>query len=908
MKKIIKGISVLLTVCLLLSVTGISALAETPPEDKMVTKEPKPESVEVDVVVDAPPVETPTGQTSPAETPTAQTSTAEASTTQTSTVEASTTQTSTAEASTAQTSAGEASTAQTSAGEASTAQTSTAEASTAQTSDAVVPAEASAPAVNDGTPASEESESKEPASEESESKEPASEESESKEPASEEAESEKSASEEPASEESESKEPASEESESKEPASEESASEESASEESASEESASKEPESKEPASEESESKEPASEEPTSEKPASEELESKEPASEEPAGKEPVSEKPDTQQADAVSESPAVLRSAELRVGDHMITVTGELPEGTELKVVKIPEDVVTGMTGKKTLFTYDICLMLDGQVWQPEDYGKDVEVTISNAADAGGEDDISILHVKASVIDREGKLSEGALAAALKGLADGSVGKENLSTDKSSNGFSFRTSSFSLYLAEMKNSGQSVLLVSNSENAGDSEAEAEQNGIVLKGEGSFDILVTGTLETEGTPVLISKEVTPENVSITVWKIDGAVKDAEGEEHVVAEGTPGTEPKTITDDSREVERSIHYIIRVEPSQQDMIGLSGTEEVHGYDTATENSTVTLKVRVPDGYTLTGAYNGEGEKIALEKDPDGNYYVEVPRGGGVFLSVELEKDEDHDTDWGDWSYSWSPCSEKNEDKDRFCIVSFDFNGGTLNGSAGPVFTRVEIGETVTLLDAPTRPGYRFVRWASSPEVSVSMPGESFTLTECVRFVAVWDGPAWPVGGDHDDDDDDDDDDEDEGPDVTETVRIDQDSDEELNLSSVRVTGEKATGIEILSATQEIDVDRDVTVKGGTGGAAGIDITAAGRTVTDEVEIGDGMTVSAAGGNAAGIQTAASAGGQIDLLIQGDTGVSSDSGTSTGIAAFADSSSGVAIVIEGDLITKG
>jgi hypothetical protein len=65
---------------------------------------------------------------------------------------------------------------------------------------------------------------------------------------------------------------------------------------------------------------------------------------------------------------------------------------------------------------------------------------------------------------------------------------------------------------------------------------------------------------------------------------------------------------------------------------------------------------------------------------------------------------------------------------------------------------------------------------------------------------------------------------------------------------------------------------------------------------------------MTVSAAGGNAAGIQTEASAGGQIDLLIQGDTGVSTDSGTSTGIAASADSTSGVAIVIEGDLITKG
>ena len=857
MKKIIKGISVLLTVCLLLSISGISALAETP-ENERVKEEQQPAPAEVTVVVDAPPVETPTGQTSTAEAPTAQTSTVEAPTAQTSTAEAPTAQTSTAEASTVQ--------------------TSTAEASTAQTSDAVVPAEASAPAVNDGTPASEESESKEPASEESESKEPASEE-----PASEEPASEESASEEPASEESESKEPASEESESEKSASEEPASEESESEESATEESESEESESEESKSEETKTKEPASEEA---------------AIEEPAGKEPVSEKPDTQQAAAVGGSSAVLRSAELRVGDHMITVTGELPEGTELKVVKIPDDIVAAMAGKITLFSYDICLLVDGQVWQPEDYDKDVEVTICDAAEKNREDRVSILHVKKSVIDGEGRLSEDALAAALKGLNDGSVGKENLSTDKNANRFSFKTSSFSMFLA------QSYLLVSNSENTGSSE----ENGIVLDDEGNFDILITGTLETGGTPVLISDSVTPENVSITVWKIDGAVKDEKGEEHVVAEGTPGEEQKKITEASSKVEESIHYIIRVEPSQQDMIGLSGTEEVHGYDTATEGSTVTLKVKVPDGYTLTEAYNGEGEKIALEKDPDGNYYVEVPRGGGVYLSVELEKDEDHDTDWGDWSYTWSPCSEKNEDKDRFCIVSFDFNGGTLNGSAGPVFTRVEIGETVTLLDAPTRPGYRFVRWASSPEVSVSMPGESFTLTECVRFVAVWDGPAWPVGGDHDDDDDDDDDDEDEGPDVTETVRIDQDSDEELNLSSVRVTDEKATGIAILSATQEIDVDRDVTVKGGTEGAAGIDITAAGRTITDEVEIGDGMTVSAAGGNAAGIHAAASAGGQIDLQVEGDTGVSSDSGTSTGLAASADSSSGVAIVIEGDLSTKG
>ncbi|MBO7669468.1 MAG: hypothetical protein J6S60_02660, partial [Oscillospiraceae bacterium] len=62
MKKMIRGISVILTVCLLLSISGISALADTLPEDKTetVTEEQKPAPVEVDVVVNT--TEAPTAE------------------------------------------------------------------------------------------------------------------------------------------------------------------------------------------------------------------------------------------------------------------------------------------------------------------------------------------------------------------------------------------------------------------------------------------------------------------------------------------------------------------------------------------------------------------------------------------------------------------------------------------------------------------------------------------------------------------------------------------------------------------------------------------------------------------------------------------------------------------------------
>ena len=126
--------------------------------------------------------------------------------------------------------------------------------------------------------------------------------------------------------------------------------------------------------------------------------------------------------------------------------------------------------------------------------------------------------------------------------------------------------------------------------------------------------------------------------------------------------------------------------------------------------------------------------------------------------------------------------------------------------------------------------------------------------------------------------------------------------------MNLRSVRVTGEEATGIEIISATQEIDVDRDITVKCGSKGATGIDIITVGREINNEVETGDGVTVSSAGGDAVGIHTAARSDGHIDLEVEGDTRVSSDSGESTGIAAYADRDSSVTIAIEGDLSTRG
>ena len=456
----------------------------------------------------------------------------------------------------------------------------------------------------------------------------------------------------------------------------------------------------------------------------------------------------------------------------------------------------------------------------------------------------------------------------------------------------------------------------------------AKDAGIVLEGAGEFDILVAGTLKTQGTPILIDKSVNPDNVSITVWKIEEPVQaGGKNEKHVVLEGKLG-EAQAVTNASKKVEAGIRYIIKIEPSQEELINLEGTEKSHGYNTAKEGETVTLKISVPDGYKLVGAYNGDGDKVPLKKDDQGNYYVVVPKAGGVYLSAEFEEDsDDDDDDECSGSGTVSVCSYADRSRDREeCDLAgkcnriiYDLNGGTLNGDKGPIIVQAELDKEYKLLDAPKKPGARFLRWASScKDVRVSKPGDAFVFEHCVKFTAVWDDDSAGRCGRHkvrkdcddeeddaedDDEDDGDEDDEDteendDGPDVTKTVRITEANDEELNINSIKVDDNPAVGIEIIAA-RDVDVDEDITVTGGDQGATGIKASAEGKSVTSEVETGSGMKVKSEG-SSVGIEASASDGGSLSVDFEGSIDVSSGSGSSVGISAHADSGSSVSIEV--------
>ena len=137
-------------------------------------------------------------------------------------------------------------------------------------------------------------------------------------------------------------------------------------------------------------------------------------------------------------------RSVQIQVGDHIITASGAFPEGTEIQAVEIPKDKAAQMSGKAALFAYDIRLVVDGKVWQPEEYGKDVQISLRNPDGSLENLEVDILHVKADLLDEEGALSDEAVASTIQDLDAGSVEKETLGTGAEEGGVAFSTASFS--------------------------------------------------------------------------------------------------------------------------------------------------------------------------------------------------------------------------------------------------------------------------------------------------------------------------------------------------------------------------------------------------------------------------------------------------------------------------------
>ena len=140
------------------------------------------------------------------------------------------------------------------------------------------------------------------------------------------------------------------------------------------------------------------------------------------------------------------------------------------------------------------------------------------------------------------------------------------------------------------------------------------------------DVLVTETISGKQKSVEVDENANPENFDLTVWEI---VKP-NGNAAEYADGTA----------AEDIEKSIKYIIRIDPDSQDKITVtdaygSALELSHGYPIAKENAVIYVKSL--DGEELNSVTNGKTQKTALSKDAEGNFFLNVPKGGAVWLAA-------------------------------------------------------------------------------------------------------------------------------------------------------------------------------------------------------------------------------------------------------------------------------
>ena len=217
-------------------------------------------------------------------------------------------------------------------------------------------------------------------------------------------------------------------------------------------------------------------------------------------------------------------------------------------------------------------------------------------------------------------------------------------------------------------------------------------------------------------------------MQLAIWEIK---PDDEG--HLVERviGYDNDDQPIMAEDEN-ILQQIQYIIRIEPTQKDMISTQGTTELDGYQVAHEGDTVTLKLNIPRGYAVAAAYGDVGQQVALLKDANGDYYIVVPRGGGVLLSLKLRR--------------------ANASTVK---VTFDPNGGVVEGHDSAYSISAQLNKEIILPTPDEREGYEFIGWygadygkdsekwaePAEDDAGILKGGAAFKVEKGIIFTAIW-----------------------------------------------------------------------------------------------------------------------------------------------------------------------
>lgn len=205
----------------------------------------------------------------------------------------------------------------------------------------------------------------------------------------------------------------------------------------------------------------------------------------------------------------------------------------------------------------------------------------------------------------------------------------------------------------------------------------------VMQDSGTVDIVIEGTLKSQSDAVLlgaVNEENPTDNLNITVWKIES------GTNSIVGVADLEEDFGKVSEETRQkVEQSINYIIKIDENQTNSISLSNTRKINDLDTARATEEVAVKLNIPKGYRLLDAYSDVNHTVKLQGNSKDGYYLVVPSGGGVYVSLSLARIEnyfdDDDDDDDDYTYRGNFIGNIRIDSLSDDDYKFDENTGVL-----------------------------------------------------------------------------------------------------------------------------------------------------------------------------------------------------------------------------------
>lgn len=154
-------------------------------------------------------------------------------------------------------------------------------------------------------------------------------------------------------------------------------------------------------------------------------------------------------------------------------------------------------------------------------------------------------------------------------------------------------------------------------------------------------------------------------------------------------------------------------------------------------ADKDETFTVLFEDEDGFELKRVEDLELNDPVDEYTPSKTDYV-FDKWSPSFESTVKAEDANKDSKIV-YTAVWDEDMNENHipDKDEKKYITYDPNGGTFRGGSAPKNIEYHYNQTITIAEAPTRAGYRFLYWKGSEY----QPGDKYTVLDDHKFVGQW-----------------------------------------------------------------------------------------------------------------------------------------------------------------------